>query len=278
MIAMPEQIDSLAVFVNSSDGFQDCWPPFFELYRRYAGTLRNLPLYLNTERVRCTVAEPGAIATAVWPQTEGKRPTWSECLKRGLHCVRETYVLYLHEDYFLTRQVDDARIAAALEILRRDDSVGVIYLNQYGPQFRHSRPHSSGVVEVCRPARYLASTQAAIWRKQFLVSLLRPWENGWTFEKCASLRIRRSSARILSVSPEVMACHPVIDYVYTGVMKGRWNPDCVPLFDEHGIPVDFARRGFYCERGRWKSRLEVLGKIMASPQSALRSVVSLVRP
>jgi hypothetical protein len=267
---------SLAVFVNTCDGYKDCWPPFFQLFERYGGRIRGLPIYLNTERE--TFAWPGLDlrSTAVWPAGCPERPSWGERAACGLQAVAEAYVLYLQEDYFLTYPVRDEVIERALKYMRENDDVGVFYLNQWGPNYRDSRPCSPGVVEIVPPAGYLVNCQAAIWRKDFLLSLLKPWENVWMFEKFGSVRGRRAKSRYLSVAPEVLAESPVFDYCFTGIIRGRWQPECVPLFEREGIAVDYSRRGFYRRRSRLRGRIEVLQKVLESPRNALRSLLSLV--
>lgn len=270
--------NTLTVFVNTSDGFADCWDPFFRLFDTYAGILRTLPVYLNTERLNYEWRGLSLTATAVWERSETQRPTWSECLARGLAKTPTPYVLYLHEDYFLTRPVDDAAVVAAVELLDRDPAIGVVYLNRYGPQFHRHEPCSGGFVRILPPARYLVSAQAAIWRKDFLQGLIRPWENAWMFEKFASQRVQRGNRKLVSVAPRTMATTPVIDYVYTGVIKGQWQAECVALFDQHGIRLDFEKRGFYRDRGRLKSRVEVLARLMEHPARTFRSLLSLLHP
>lgn len=266
----------LATFVNSSDGFQDCWVPFFSLFNLYGGSLRETPIYLNTERAKVDWQGLSLKATAVWPRDEVTRPTWSMCLLRGLQQVGEPYVLYLQEDYFLKQHVNDRRIADALEVLCRDPKAGVVYLS-YGPMFNRSDEHSDGVVRIRPPARYLVSTQAAIWRKDFLLSLICDWENGWMFEKFGSVRARQSQYKFLSIRPDIIVESPAIEYVMTGIIKGGWKEECKDLFLQHHVATDFSVRGFYQERGRLKSKLEVARKLFGSPNAALRSLASIVR-
>jgi hypothetical protein len=82
--------------------------------------------------------------------------------------------------------------------------------------------------------------------------------------------------RFVSVNRDVMRRTPVFEYIYTGVIKGQWKTDCVGLFAREGIDVDFEKRGLYQERGRFKSRMEVLRKLFHNPGSAWRSIKSLV--
>jgi hypothetical protein len=267
---------SLAVFVNTCDGYKDCWPTFFQLFERYGGKLRGLPIYLNTEREGYKWPGLSLRSTAVWPAGCAERPSWGERAERGLEVVSEDYVLYLQEDYFLSCPVRDEVIESALEHMRKNEDVGVIYLTRHGPRSRASRPSSPGFIEILPPAGYLVNTQAAIWRKSFLQSLIMPWENVWMFEKFASVRGRGAKSRYLIVAPEVLRESPVFDYGSTGIARGRWQLECVPLFEREGLAVDYSRRGFYRQRGPLKLRFEVLQKILESPSNALRSLMSLV--
>ena len=96
------------------------------------------------------------------------------------------------------------------------------------------------------------------------------------FEKFGSLRALRSDRRFLGLTPNAMEKSLFFDYAWTGVMKGKWNTECVDLFRQHGIEVDFSKRGFYQEGSRIKSKLEVLNKLLGRPLPALRSVWDLL--
>jgi hypothetical protein len=266
----------LAIFVNSSDGFQDCWPAFFDLYCLYGGSLKTAKVVLNTERADYrSINGLDMSCSKTWPRADAKRPTWSESLLRGLAGLECASVLYLQEDYFFIRPVNVDLISEAMNALNHDPSVGVVYLNSYGPRFKRYTHYRGNLVHIQKPADYLVSTQAAVWRKDYLQSLMRPWENGWMFEKFGTLRAHIGRHKHLSVNPSVMKTAPAIDYVYTGVMKGKWNKDCIEVFREHGIHVDFSQRGFYEERGRLRSRLEVLQKLLGRPVDAVRSLSSI---
>lgn len=268
-------MEKLAVFVNTSDGFDDCWSPFFRLFAKYGGTLNATTVYLNTERKDYIFEGIRLVPTKVWFDKE-PRPTWSECLARGLERIAEPYVLYLQEDYFISQAVDTEWLERALQIFEAEPDVGVIYLNRYGPQFRKDILRADGFVEIIPPASYLLSTQAAIWRKDVLSSLVCEWENAWMFEKFGSMRARKLPFRFISLNRDVMRNNPAFEYIYTGVIKGQWKSDCVELFACEGIEVDFSKRGIYQDRGRLKSRIEVLRKLFGEPGNAWRSIRTLV--
>jgi len=100
---------------------------------------------------------------------------------------------------------------------------------------------------VDRSARYLISLQAALWDRAAMHSTLRAHETAWDFELLGSGRASRSGMDVYCLSRDLFANeNRVVPYTPTGVMMGRWNEDLVvPLFAEHGIDVDFSKRGFH---------------------------------
>jgi hypothetical protein len=265
----------LAIFINTSDGFNDCWDPFFTLWRTNAGELTSLPIYLNTERVTYLSGDLSIVPTCVWAERETERPTWSTCLQRGLEVVEQTYVLYMQEDYFITRPVRCDWVFRAKNLLDSHPNVDVVYLNKFGPIFSAGPAVEDGFVTVPRNSKYLVSTQAAIWRKNSLQMHARGWENAWMFEKFGSWRAMRSNKTFVSVVPDVLRHDAVMDYIYTGVMKGKWHRGCVDLFSVNGISVDFSKRGFYQDAGRLKTKYEVAKKLFGKPSATLKSLKSL---
>lgn len=262
----------LAILVNTSDGFEDCWVPFFKLFMKYGGELSKCKVYLNTERKDFNFNGLDIKALKVAESTVSKM-TWSECLGAALDGIEESYVMYLQEDYFMNQLAAIDDIEHALSFIKRNEA-NAVYLNRYGPIFNASNCEEL-IERVPINSKYLLSTQACIWNKSYLKSIILPWENGWMFEKFGSLRVRKNEANgIFSFSKKYLRDeNPVFDYVYTGIMKGRWHAGCVALFGSENIDVDFSVRGFYKTGGFFKSKLEVIRKLFSSPFNALKSLI-----
>lgn len=261
----------LTVFVNTSDGFEDCWSPFLTLWKKYGGALAELPVALNSEYKEWS--HPG-LDVQPCRSTQGidRRLPWSECMIRGLDTLKTPYLLYMQEDYFLKSPALVDVVERAVAQLAAPGGPAVVYLNHLGPQWPHAQGGGEDFIPVPRQARYLLSTQAAVWRVDALRALTCPWENGWSFEKFGSVRMSRRRLPALQwTGPDAL------DYIYTGVIKGKWLPECVDVFAREGIDVDFSRRGFYeGSGGRLKTRYEVLRKLTADREAFLRSVRSLL--
>jgi hypothetical protein len=262
---------SFTVLVNSSDGFDDCWVPFFTLLRRYWPECA-APILLNTERkayehkgldITCTMVQLSAAT----------RLSWSECLLAALARIKTPLVLYFQEDYFLHSPVLDARIGQAASYMLSRPNVAYIGLTRLGGQAPYE-PHSEDWLQaIRRRARYRISTQAALWRVETLKSYLRPEENGWMFEIFGTWRAWRRNDYFLCARFDAEHGGPAIDYPFTGIIKGRWLPEIQGVFERHGIVMDYSRRGFYRPKHPVLRRLETAQRLLANPRYLIKQLL-----
>ncbi len=260
------------MLVNSSDGFEDCWVPFFTLLERYWKGL-DAPILLNTENQSRTF-DKLSVRCARAQSKYDRRLTWSECLAEALRQVETELVLYLQEDYFIEQPVDAELIQSLADLMRSRPDIKHIGLTHFGshPPFEPFR-HDSRLWTISPKARYRVSTQAGLWRKDALQSILLPWENGWMFEIFGSIRAARGADLYLTVRRDT--ARPPIYYQHTGIVKGRWSRFVEPLFEREGIEVDFSRRGFWMDSTpAIYRRAGLLAKIASHPLLALRSLLA----
>ncbi len=274
LIDTPVLLDErVTVLVNSSDGFSDCWPLFFDFYERYWPGAR-FPILLNTETrdwshprlpVRCSRVALG----------EARRLTWSECLIRALDQVTTPLVLYFQEDYFIDRPVRDRVVEDAVALMMADPSIGHVALTKQGSQPPHRDSNFPGYRTISPRARYRISTQAGLWRPGTLRSYLHPAENGWMFEILGTWRAHRRDDLFLVADYAPEQGGPAIDYIHTGIIKGRWHPAMPGLFAQHGLDVDTERRGLYVEPDPVRRKLEVVRKLAQEPRHLVRQFFGL---
>ena len=234
----------LAGLVNTCDKFEDCWTPFFVLWRKFGFKTLDHAVFLNTERKSFDPPADVAVRSLRVCETNGwtapRPPTWSWCLEKALDAISEDFVLYLQEDYFLDRPADEDRIARVLRWMSGNPEAGCVRLDCAAK----SSPAPDGVFRPIDPKWwYFVSCQAAVWRKDVLRGLLREHEDAWQFERWASKRARLAGCRFFALEPE-NGRWP-LHYVKTGVVQGKWFEPVIPLFREHGIKVDCSRRGFF---------------------------------
>lgn len=259
------------LFVNSSDGFQDCWHPFFKLLDL------NWPQHgrvlLNTE-ARNWPESPAWVECSQVALTESSRLSWSECVIRGLQQIDTPLVLYMQEDYFLEQPVRHEVIVAATKHMMDNPRVSHIALTRHGSLPPFESYDNPRYARIAARARYRISTQAALWRRDALLSYLDPSENGWMFEILGTLRAWRRPDLFLVARYDQESGGPAMEYTHTGIIKGRWHRAMPDLFARHGIEVDFARRGFFDPPPRLLAKVAVARKLAERPGHVLRQLLA----
>jgi len=238
-------VNEYTLLVNSTDSFSDCWTPFFTLFAKFWPDPKPR-IVLNTEHL--DFSHPGLEirCSKVGADPSGRPRRWSECLATCLDSIDTERILYMQEDYFLEAPVQVEWIERALGQLVSRSAACIRLVEEPGAgPWTQIRP--TWLWKVDRSSRYLISLQAALWDKAAMRDALRAHETAWDFELLGSGRAARRRMEVYSLNRDLFAEeNRVVPYTPTGVMMGRWNEHVVvPLFREHGIEVDLAKRGFH---------------------------------
>jgi hypothetical protein len=239
----------LTIFVNSTDGFEDCWEPFFTLFAHYWPTCP-YPVVLGSETKRFERQVPHVRSTRIGLEDNDHKLSWGECTIRSLDVINTPYLLYLQEDYFLKGDVDAGTMEALVEIMDLE-GYAHIRLGEGGDRAGWSHRPSAKypyLWEIDRRSDYRISLQAGLWRKDRFRFYLRPDETAWQLERWGTLRARREADTFLcpNLDDPRWQGHPIFPYTPTGIVGGKWyEPAVVSLFKEHGIKVNFSARGFH---------------------------------
>jgi|SRR5580658_6197553 hypothetical protein len=241
----------LTVLVNSTDTFSDCWPAFFQLFKRSWPSCP-CPVVLNTETRAYSDTELELICSKTQRNdpSDAPRLSWGDCLIRCLEVVRTPLILYLQEDYFLSGPIDQDFVAECIDVMV-DHHVAHIRLMEVDVNARYHKTSLHPLLrEIDQRANYRVSLQAGLWNVTALRGLLRSGESAWNFERFGSVRAMSK--------PDVFLCQSLDDFNHrgqypipyqpTGIVRGKWYaPAVVELFAAHGISVDYSKRGFYKE-------------------------------
>lgn len=260
--------ENYSILVNSSDGFEDCWNPFFTLLKKYWPEC-SAPIYLNTENKTWQHPDFDIQCTAVQGEKQ-RRLTWSECLISALDQIKTPLVLYFQEDYFIHQPVRTEVIAAAVEHMLAHPEVKHIALTRHGSLGPYEPYQVLAFQKIRQKANYRISTQAALWRVETLKSYLRTEENGWMFEIYGTWRAHRRQECFLCAKFDDSDGGPAIDYLHTGIIKGKWLADIPAIFAANGIAVDYSKRGFYHPKPRLLHKFEVAKKLLERPGYLIR--------
>lgn len=241
-------INSYSILINTTDSFEDCWIPFFTLFKKYWPDYTG-KIYLNTETKSFTFPGLNIVSVQNNVNTPDQKTTWSECLIRALNSIDSDIILYMQEDYFLKDSVKNDLVEKYVHMMQANSEMDCIHLTDQGLINYKKSEKFEGLFTVLPKQRYLISCQAALWKKSSMLSFLRTYENAWQFEEFGSQRAAIVKPNIYGVDKSWIKLNEfeIIPYIFTGIIQGRWYEPVVDLFKKHKIIVDYARRGFVNE-------------------------------
>jgi hypothetical protein len=224
----------VAILVSSFDGYRDAWDPFFTLFFRYWPDCP-FTIYLISNNARYDGERVINLAL-------GDDMGWANNMIAALSRIQAPYVIYLQEDYFLTRPVSTQRI---IELIEYMDAKQAGYLRLYpspGPDLDCADNPDIG--EISKKAPYRVSMQAAVWRKDILQSLLVKDEDGWDMEFNGSERSLELDAVFLSVHRNGSVVRDddlPLPYLCTAIIRGSWIREALEYCRAEGIELDTSR-------------------------------------
>jgi hypothetical protein len=170
---------STPILVYTCDAYADVVPGFAYLLGVFWSQLQ--PVYIAGTK---SFPLP---PNFTWLEVESRvAERWSDGLIEALRQMNEPVFIWMLEDYYLCRQVDNAAIESLAEYMMMHPDVLKIDLTG-------DRLHSGaaddvdywGHVDLLRTpweTPYQYSTQCALWNREHLLSILRPEMSPWDFE------------------------------------------------------------------------------------------------
>lgn len=243
----PEPLCGVSMVLCTTVLYRDLWESFFALLRRFFPDFHGdiyltcpIPseITLNDASIHCLRANQNS-------------PFFSTRLLSTLKDIKDDFVLLALEDYFLFDNVQSDFVGHAVNVLKNDPSVGVVYLHNSlkdGPV--SVRDYDSFFVVKKQRVPYKCNAQFALWRKSFLKKCIRKGENPWEFEMIGTYRMWHYREKALYRKD---AFHNAIPYPRGGIVqKGRIKHELCEVFLPLGI--DISRFQIYDSSTVWSER------------------------
>jgi len=129
----------------------------------------------------------------------GKVP-WGEGLLNYLGKIEVKYVIYMHEDYFLTEPTKKEKMEELIKIVKDNDIQLLKHVGHWagnpdhwkdGNHFLEKSDIGDNIWMYCNNEPYLISHQTSIWNKDFLLSTLQPQYTPWCHEIEGTTNLRK---------------------------------------------------------------------------------------
>lgn len=237
-------LENLSLVVSSFDAYEDLWKPFFTLLKENWPESEQIPIYLGTNSKK--YIHPGLQIYSPLADIPEDYSSWSKCVIEILKRVKTDYVLFMLDDFFLWKQVDNGRLEKVLSYMKSNKRIGYICLKQditpaSGPKW-HQNAMNCEYPELHFRRRgypYRVSTQTGLWRKDYLLKLLRAHETAWQFEVRANIRANFYCQKQYGVR-ESLFIYPGGGYVW----KGKVLNEYANSFPEELVGDIKKKRGF----------------------------------
>lgn len=235
-----------SIFLSTTDFFEDVWNPFFILFKKFWPSY-NGKIFMSTEYKDYAFADLNIIPLKVSEKNHvqrDKQAAWGQRMKWAIESVDTDILLFLEEDFLFKDYVKTEYIDEYVDIMVRNPNIKCIYLTDKGAHGKKSCKEYENLCYVGN-VMFRVNCQAALWRKEELLALLETDESIWEFEIFGTKRSCLSNKIYLSVNRNWVKYDDfeIIPYLWTGIFRGKWNPDVKQLFEKSDIKIDYDIRG-----------------------------------
>lgn len=171
-----------SVILNTCDAYSDLWEGYFHLLKKYWPRLQ-YEIILNTESKKFNVDGLNILFS---PPCNNK--SWSDRLATSLKTAKSDIVLLMMDDFYLRAPVDDGMFSKILQYMsENEDVVSITFLNEPGITSKVV-PEIEGFYYRKKVCQYKMTAHITLYRKDFLLNILRKGESAWDFEINGSFR------------------------------------------------------------------------------------------
>jgi hypothetical protein len=231
-----------SLLVASCDAYYQAWEPFFFFIKKHWPGF-DMPVILNTE-TRSFACEGFDIKTfSLYRQ--GEKVPWGKRMLDHLDKVETDYILLMLEDYFLRRDVDEARLNRLIDLLDENPDISTFNLVHAPIEFEKKNRLGDFMLRPRKGSYRFACT--GLWRVSHLKQYILPDESPWQWEVDGNYRSAFTENRFYMLAKDA---EPYLDYGFSydwmGIRKGKWViEDVGPLFQANGLKVNFDDLGIY---------------------------------
>jgi len=193
-------MQNISMLIGSCDAYSDLWMPFFyQLRKHWPGF--DMPVYISTEAKKFSYDG----FDIRYPPNSTPEPCWSKRLMWMLQQIPTDFVLFMLDDFWIYQDVDVVAIEKVLSYMEQDPKMGFVCM-QYEPKtflgpekMRKKECKYPELMRCMSNDLFRITTQAGIWRRDYLLKILRKNETPWDFEIMANFRSYFYSERIYDV-------------------------------------------------------------------------------
>ncbi len=173
--------------VHSGDHSEHVWDYWYYYWKKY---------------YTCTEIDTIFLCENIDKKYEGVRffhtgsVSWADGLIDFLNAVPASYIIYQHEDYFLTEKTNEKLLYNLIDICKKHNFNLLKCCGWWGGFMDDKAPYQEAfefgenIWRYNNDSNYLISHQTSIWKRDFLVTTLRRGETPWQHELAGTARLQ----------------------------------------------------------------------------------------
>lgn len=218
--------NKFAIYVSSFDGCSDLWKTFFHLFDTFWADC-DYPIYLVNNEKEFEYKKVRVIHT-------GAEVHWFHRTIKSLESIEDEYILFLLEDYFLSKNIMKRDIDEIVSFMQAE-AVYFYRLSESDVKTNEKVRHS-----VDASTKYAISLQPAIWNRKKLLEILYEinGQSPWDFELYFSEKFKGKTGVVEGVYYDT---RDILGYK-NGVLRGKWIPATLKYYKKLGITIDTGKR------------------------------------
>lgn len=206
------------IIISTCDKFSDLWDAHILLMNQNWKD-RDAVAHLVTDKETNRKLEGVHIVCA------GEGTEITQRLARALQDVKEKYILFTLDDYFLTTPIDNEALQRSLQVMETEN---LDYMRLYSVSRRYLRvgsitefpEHKNYFLRNLETGNYKISLYPGLWRTDFMRQTLSETLNAWQYEVALTAMARKLDARCaISNNNE----YPFLDVIRKGKVLRKAN-------------------------------------------------------
>ncbi len=228
----------LSFIVLSSDGYSDCWDPFFELFDKRFPKIDNIEIILSTNLKQYSYKNLN-----IKILTHGMNVPWSKRLRICLDKAKYEIVLPLSEDFLLISEVNKDAFNKVLQLITEKEEIDHVRLLR-AQVYKTEKSNYKVLDRICLSTRRRFIFSPALWKKQILKKYITDFENPWIAEKMGDLRAKIYKDGFYCISDDYVKKNgQLYDTFFSGVIyKGKCAYYVVSFLEKEGY-TNILKRG-----------------------------------
>ena len=190
---------------------------------------------------------------------------------KAAESISSEYVILLLDDFFIMAPVNESEIRRMLNVMEENNEIACVYFKHSSPQTNKKRIFDN-YIKMDHSKKYIVNFQAALWRRDALVRIVRKGNTAWDIEENPQNNELNDNDVLLCAAygtPDTFE-NDVFPYLWAihtgyGICKSQWLWNNKKLFRQHGIRVKYQRLSYL---PYWKFKMSKIIKRISNRMSS----------